>query len=175
LYGAFRQYGRNLGSTPWGWPGGAGELEATYLFTMKEGVLLLGPQELGNRWWLGIDLRDTYPEGQLVPIFEFNIPQRPTRNLSTIFSQRENLIVALHKGKFTVGRGSLSSDTFFSYYANNPSSWPVLTDEGVQYLILFTFDLDHFNYSQFFSFLSTLTSFADYITWYKDEYRQYHH
>lgn len=171
IHHSLEKYGRNLGTTTWGWPGGSDDLEDTFLFTMKNAILLLGPQDLDNRWWLGVALEDQYPEGQLVPIFEFNIPKEPNRQLSIIFTRRGNLIEALHKGKFTIGKGSISTDIFFEYYSAYPSHWPVIIDDDVQYLILFTFDLDHFGYSQFYSFISTLTSFAEYVTWFKDEHR----
>jgi len=166
-----QQYGRNIGPRHWGWPSGSEQLEVTYLFTLEQGILLLGPWDLGNRWWLGVDLKDEYPQGQLNPIFEFNIPKAPTRNLSIVFAKRGNLIEVLHKGKFTVGRGSLSTDLFFNYYANCPSHWAIVTENRARYLILFIFDLDHFYYRQFFSFLTTLACFSDYVTWYKDQYR----
>lgn len=175
LYEAIDQYGKNLGPTPWGWPGGegAGPQPSTYLFTMKEGMLFFCPQELPNRWWLAIDIRDGYSGEQLVPIFEFNIPKQPVTSLSMIFTRNNGLIQAVHKGKFTASRGSLSSATFFNYYRENPSYWPVMEDEDKQYVVLFTFDLNNFCYQQFYSFLSTMADFANYVTWYKDEHRSY--
>ena len=171
LYGNLQQYGRDIGPRRWGWPGGSEQLEVTYLFTLEQGVLLLGPWDLGNRWWLGVDLEDDYPQGQLTPIFEFNIPKAPTRNLSMVFAKRGNLIEVLHKGKFTVGRGSLRSDLFFDYYADYPPHWPLVLENGERYLVLFIFDLDHFHYRQFLLFLTTVASFSDYVTCYKDQHR----
>lgn len=172
LYTNLQRYGRDIGPRLWGWPSGSEQLEVTYLFTLEQGILLLGSWDLDNRWWLGVDLRDEYPQDQLSPKFEFNIPKAPTRNLSVVFVRRGNLIEVLHKGKFTVGRGSISRDLFFDYYTNYPAHWPIVSDNGVRYLILFVFDLDHFYYRQFFSFLTTLAYFSDYVTWYKDQYRR---
>jgi len=173
LIQAIEEYGNHLSSVSWGWPGGQGVgiQPSTYLFTLKQGVLLLCHNDLDNRWWLAVALLDSYPTGQVSISFEFNIPKDPGTNLETAFISENGLIKAIHKGRFTVGRGTLSRETFFNYYRENPDYWPVMEDEGSQYLVLFTFDLNNFCYQQFYAFLSTLADFGEYITWYKDEYR----
>lgn len=164
---------KDLGPRSWGWPGGSGTLPHTYLFPATRGPLLIAPNDLDSRWWLGFALEDAMTDHQIAPQFELNIPKKGTNRLSLRYlSVGENCIAAMHTGTFTVGNyGSVRREEFFEYYDSAPGRWPILRSDGVPRVHLFTFDMDHFSYEQAHSFLTNMADFADYVTFYKDAIR----
>ncbi len=172
LSDALALYGKDIGPVDWAWPGGSATLAESYVFMTPDGLLVVGPMEEQSRWWYGVTLLDEYPESEITPIYEFNVPKTHNNRMSIHFRKvGERGVAALHSGRFTVGTGAVKADTFLDYYDSAPGIWPIVTIDGRDYLNLFTFDLDRFRYSQFYSFITGAAQFADYVTFFKDEIR----
>jgi hypothetical protein len=76
----------------------------------------------------------------------------------------------LHKGKFTVGHGSVSMYEFFDYYRENPGKWSLINFNFQNYLELGKVNLVLTD-NDFRGLLDSLAEFARYIPAFKDKYR----
>lgn len=159
----------------WGYPSGF-EICDTFSFSTEHGTLLIGhldrTNELG-RWWIPITLEDnSYTQfSQLLINFEMSIPTQPNLYLSAHYTiDDDGAIHILHKGKFTVGHGSISMHAFFEYYRANPGRWLLRKFMGYDYLQLAKINPESFE-SDFLKLLPSLADFAKYISTFKNEYR----
>jgi hypothetical protein len=156
----------------WGFPTGVIYCD-TYSFDTKQGTMYIGHDDFveEQRWWLPIGLESQAFINELAISFEMCIPKTLNRHLSVHYIIDDNQTMhILHKGKFTVGHGSVSMYEFFNYYQNNPGRWPVISFPGYDYLELGKVNLTLTD-DEFLGLLESLAEFAKYIPDYKDKYR----
>lgn len=158
----------------WGYPGGYYDSD-TYSFKTKCGTLLIGHvdhTEQLKRWWIPVAIEEEQINNLLYIAFELSIPNDPTNNHLSIHFRTDNdgNILVLHKGKFTVGFGSLSMSDFFEYYQAHKGEWPVVNVDGQKYLKLGQFNQNHFE-DDFKDFLESLACFAKYVPKFKNNFR----
>lgn len=172
---ALRKHSSSQFEEEWGYPSGF-EICDTFSFTTEHGTLLIGHldriKELG-RWWIPITLEDNShtPYTQLLIDFEMSIPTRPNLYLSVHYTMDDDgAIHILHKGKFTVGHGSISIREFSQYYRTNPGRWQLMQFNGYDYLKLARIKQESFD-SDFLKLIPSLADFANYISNFKNKYR----
>ena len=156
----------------WGYPTGVIYCD-TYSFDTKQGTMYIGHDDFieKERWWIPIGLEEQVFVTELAISFEMCIPKTDNRYLSVHYTIDDNKTVhILHKGKFTVGHGSVRMYEFFSYYQNNPGRWPVISFSGYNYLELGVVNLALTD-AEFVGLLDSLADFADYIPDFKMRYR----
>jgi hypothetical protein len=156
----------------WGYPHGVTYCD-TFSFNTKHGTMYIGHDDLTekNRWWIPIGLEEQIVWDYLSISFEMCIPKTRNMRVSIHYALDDNNIVhILHKGKFTVGHGSVSMDDFFNYYRRNPGRWQVISFNYQDYLELGKVSLV-INYAEFLDLLESLAEFANYIAGFKDNYR----
>lgn len=172
---ALRKHSSGKSDEEWGYPSGF-EICETFSFRTEHGTLLIGHldriKELG-RWWIPVTLEDNSHASytQLSIDFEMSIPTQKNLYLSVHYTMDDGgAILILHKGKFTVGHGSISMREFFEYYRANPGRWQLMRFNGYDYLRLAKLDPESFD-SDFLKLLPSLADFANYIHNFKNKYR----
>ena len=168
----FQKHAINVSEDSWGFPSGMLYCD-TYSFNTKYGTLYVGHDDFieEKRWWIPVTLKEQVYGDQLPIAFEMNIPKTRNMHLSVHYAiDDSNIVHILHKGKFTVRHGSVSMYKFFSYYQNNPRSWPVISFSGYDYLELGKVNLALTD-GEFLGLLESLAEFANYIPGFKDNYR----
>lgn len=172
VLGLMKKHSKRHSIEVWGFPSGNIECD-TYGFQTKYGTLLMGHHNdtKHKRWWIPINL-DNFGYGIQIPIaFEMCIPKAANRHLSVHYATDANDdINILHKGKFTVGYGSVSMLEFFRYYRANPGGWPIISFDGREYLLLGKLNQRLLDNS-FLDLISSLAEFAKYIPSFKNKYR----
>jgi len=157
----------------WGFPTGVIDCD-TYSFDTKQGTLYIGHDDAvaENRWWIPIGLESQAYGNELAIAFEMNIPRTRNMHLSVHFAiDDDNRIHILHKGKFTVGHGSVSMDDFFAYYRKNPGKWRLIKFNYYDYLVLGEVNLILTD-TDSAELLDSLAEFARYIQKFKSIYRE---
>jgi len=166
------KHASNKGQKPWGYPGGVTYCD-TYSFHSKFGLLYIGHYDLiaEKRWWIPLALEEQISGGQLPISFEMCIPKTENRYVSVHYTVDDNKIVhVLHKGKFTVGRRSVSMDEFLNYYRKTPGKWQLINFCSYVYLELGRVNLILTD-ADFVGLLDSLAEFAKYIWNLKSGYR----
>src|SRR3972149_3350514 len=137
---AIRKSSLGQSDKEWGYPHGVERCE-TFSFPIEQGTLLIGHLDRAKewrRWWIPVALVDrahaTY--SQLAIDFEMSIPAQPNLYLSVHYAVDGEAILILHKGKFTVGHGSIRLHQFFEHYRANPKGWQTIRFNGYDYLVL---------------------------------------
>jgi hypothetical protein len=156
----------------WGFPTGVIYCD-TYSFTIRQNTLYIGHDATvaEDRWWIPIGLESQAYINELAIAFEMNIPRTTNMRLSVHYGVEDNRrIHILHKGKVTVGHGSLGMSEFFSYYRNNPGRWPIIRFYVYEYLGLGQVSLPITD-GEFLGLVESLAEFASYISAFKDNYR----
>jgi len=156
----------------WGFPGGIIDCD-TYSFNTDHGLMYIGHSDevADNRWWIPIGLESQAYGSELAIAYEMNIPFTENRHISLHYTfDNDNRIHILHKGKVTVGHGSIGMDEFFRYYRNNPGRWPVINFSGYEYLELGKVSLPITD-DEFLGLLESLAEFANYIQRFKNNWR----
>ncbi len=169
----FQKHATNVGKKDWGHPHGIDYCD-TYSFNTKYGTLRIGHEDYvqEERWWIPIELKKQVPSDQLSIAFEMNIPKTRNMRLAVHYAIDENNIVhILHKGKFTVGHGSVSMSEFFNYYRKIPSKWQLINFYSYDYLELGRVNLILTD-TEFVQLLDSLAEFARYIPKFKSIYRE---
>ena len=157
----------------WGYPHGATTCN-TYSFSTKHGTLYVGHHDNVkiNRWWIPITLKEQVSGAQLPITFEMCVPKTNNMRLSVHYAVDDNgLVHILHKGKFTVGHGSVSMQEFFIYYRKSPGQWSLMQFRGYDYLELGKLSLNLTTNSTFPDLLDSLAILARYIPTFKNKYR----
>jgi len=157
----------------WGFPTGVIDCD-TYSFKTRQGTMYIGHDDFieEQRWWIPIGLESQAFINELAIAFEMNIPKTPNKHLSVHYAIDSNQKVhMLHKGKFTVGYGSVSMSDFFDYYRKYPGKWQLLKFNYYNYLLLAKVNLVLTD-ADFTQLLDSLAGFARYIPGYKSSYRQ---
>lgn len=156
----------------WGFPSGAIYCD-TYLLNTTQGMIYIGHEDFveEQRWWIPIVLKERVSGDQLSIDFEMNIPKTRNIRLAVHYAIDEhNNIHVLHKGKFTVGHGSVSMSKFFDYYRRHPSTWQLTRFNNYDYLALGKVNLVMTD-TDSAQLLASLAEFARYIPKFKDTYR----
>jgi len=156
----------------WGYPGGF-DFCGTYNFDTKYGPMYIGHIDKPemSRYWIPIILEEQVTGYQLSVTFEMCIPKTKNLRLSVHYTiDDSNIIQILHKGKFTLGHGSLSMADFFDFYRKNPAKWQVIKFNGYDYLVLSKVNLVMTD-TDFTELLDSLAEFAKYIPSFKNKYR----
>jgi hypothetical protein len=166
-----KKHTRYAGLRNWGYPNGVITCEA-YFTNTTSGNIFIGHHEIaGNRWWIPIEIDKNLLDYDLQIAFEMCVPFTSNRNLSVHYMlDTDNSIKILHKGKFTVGRGSTKMVDFFEYYRNNPGSWQLLKWNDYDYLVLGKLDTP-LSDAGFLSLIESLGEFAHYIPNFKAKFR----
>ncbi|MFC2012473.1 hypothetical protein ACFLVU_05020 [Chloroflexota bacterium] len=156
----------------WGYPTGVISCE-TFSFDTKYGTMYIGHDDFieKQRWWIPIGLEEQAFITELAISFEMCIPKTDNRYLSVHYAMDDNKIVhILHKGKFTVGHGSVSMYEFFNYYRKNLGKWKLTKVNFQDYLELGKVNIAITD-ADFSGLLDSLADFAKYIPAFKDKYR----
>jgi hypothetical protein len=156
----------------WGYPTGIISCE-TFSFDTKYGTMYIGHDDFieKQRWWIPIGLEAQAFITELAISFEMCIPKTDNRYLSVHYTIDDNKTIhILHKGKFTVGHGSVSMSEFFDYYRKNPSRWQLIKFYGYDYLELGKVNMVLAD-AEFIGLLDSLAEFARYIPNFKSNYR----
>ena len=99
------------------------------------------------------------------------IPKTLNKNLSVHYTIDDNKVIRiLHKGKFTVGHGSVSMAEFFNYYRNNPGRWQLISFLDYDYLELAQLNTNLTD-TDFVGLLDSLSEFTKYIRNFKNLHR----
>ena len=169
----FGKHATNIGQDSWGFPSGINYCD-TYSFNTKYGTLHVGHDDFteAKRWWIPITLEEQVYGDQLPIAFEMCIPKTRNVQVSVHYAIDDNNIVyILHKGKFTVGHGSVSMSDFFDYYQKHPGKWQLIKFNYYDYLLLAKVNLVLAD-ADFTQLLDSLAEFTRYIPNYKSNYRQ---
>jgi hypothetical protein len=172
LLGMCDKHATNKGEEGWGYPTGVHYCD-TYSFDSKFGLLYIGHDDFiaEKRWWIPVALEEQVSGEQLPISFEMCIPKTENRYVSVHYTVDDNKIVhILHKGKFTVGHGSVSMYDFFNYYRKIPGKWQLINFYGYDYLELGRVNLILTDVD-FVGLLDSLAEFARYIPDFKIRYR----
>jgi len=172
LLSMFQKHAVATSEEEWGYPGGIHFCD-TYSFNTKHGLLYIGHDDLidKKRWWIPVGLEERNSVEQLPISFEICIPKIHNMFVSVHYTiDDHNIIHILHKGKFTVGYGSVSMDDFFKYYRANPGNWQVINFNYRDYLELGRVHLVLTD-ADFIGLLDSLADFANYIPDFKIKYR----
>lgn len=156
----------------WGHPHGAIYCD-TFTFNTKHGTIYLGHDDFieQNRWWIPIGIEEPVFGPDFTISFEMCIPKTENRYLSVHYMIDDNKTIHIfHKGKFTVGHGSVSMHEFFDYYKNNPGKWQLTKVNFQDYLELGKVNIAITD-TDFSGLLDSLADFAKYIPSFKDKYR----
>ena len=168
-----QKHATNVGEDSWGYPSGVHYCD-TYSFNTKYGTLYMGHDDFieEKRWWVPIALEEQISGHQLPIAFEMCIPKTRNMHVSVHYAIDDNNIVhILHKGKFTVGHGSVSMWEFFDYYRKNRGKWQLIKFNYYDYLVLGKVNLVITD-TDFAELLESLAEFARYIPNYKSNYRE---
>jgi len=168
----FEKHAINVSEDSWGFPSGILYC-STYSFNTKCGTLHVGHDDRveKKRWWIPIALEEQISGDQLSIAFEMCIPKTRNMHLSVHYAiDNDNIVYILHKGKFTVGHGSVSMWKFFDYYGKNPGKWQLIKFDYNDYLVLGKDNLVLTD-TDFAELLDSLAEFARYIPNYKSNYR----
>ena len=169
----FGKHATNIGQDSWGFPSGIHYCD-TYSFNTKYGTLHVGHDDFieAKRWWIPITLEEQVYGDQLPIAFEMCIPKTRNMQVSVHYAIDDNNVVhILHKGKFTVGHGSVSMSDFFDYYQKYPGKWQLMKFNYYDYLLLAKVNLVLAD-ADFTQLLDSLAEFTRYIPNYKSNYRQ---
>lgn len=172
LLNMFEKHATNIGEDSWGFPSGILYCD-TYSFNTKYGTLYVGHDDFieEKRWWIPITLEEQAYGDQLPIAFEMNIPKTRNMHVSVHYVIDDNNIVhILHKGKFTVGHGSVCMSEFFDYYRKKPGKWQLMKFSYYEYLVLGKVNLVLAD-TDFTQLLDSLAEFARYIPDFKIKYR----
>ncbi len=163
----------NKGKKTWGFPHGI-EYCDTYIFKLPRWYIYIGHLDFqaGKRWWFPVVLNSLGTADDLSIDFEMCIPKIDNPRLSVRYTidDTKKLVHVLHKGKFTVGYGSVRMADFFDFYKNNPGEWPIIRHNFQDYLQLGAISLPMTD-GDFTNLLSSLAEFANYIPNFKKKYR----
>jgi len=173
LLGMFNKHATEIKEDEWGYPSGVHYCE-TYTFNTKCGLLYIGHDDFieEKRWWIPIALEEQIYGDQLPIAFEMCIPKTRNMHVSVHYAiDDDNIVHILHKGKFTVGHGSVSMWEFFDYYRKNPGKWQLMKLSHYDYLVLGKVT-PVLTDTEFAQLLESLAEFARYIPNYKSNYRQ---
>jgi hypothetical protein len=168
----FKKHAITISEESWGFPSGFIDCE-TFQFNTNLGYLYIGHNDNteANRWWIPIASADLNFGNEFHISFEMSIPKIHNNGLSVHYMIDENKIVhIMHKGKFTVGYGSVSMAEFFEYYRNNPGKWQAISFNNYDYLELGKLSLNITD-ADFIGLLDSLAQFAAFIPVFKDQYR----
>jgi len=166
------KHGTVAGQRRWGFPSGGIDCD-TYFFNTAQGTMYLAHADFVReaRWWIPIGLQTQQTVSDLTIAFEMNIPKQRNMYVSVHYAiDDDNRVHILHKGKVTVGHGSVSMDEFFRYYRNNPGRWPAINFSVYEYLELGKVSIPITD-DEFLGLLESLAAFADYMPGFKDNYR----
>jgi len=173
LVDMFNKHATKKQEDEWGYPSGVLYCD-TYTFNTKHGLLNIGHHDLiaEKRWWIPLVLEEQISGDQLPIAFEMCIPKTKNMHVSVHYAIDDNSVVhILHKGKFTVGHGSVSMQEFFDYYRKNPGKWQLTKFNYYdEYLVLGKVHLVLTN-TEFDQLLDSLAEFAKYIPDFKSNYR----
>jgi hypothetical protein len=167
-----KKYAISKNQTQWGFPSGVIYCD-TYLLNTRQGMIYIGHEDFvqEQRWWIPIVSEERISGDQLSIDFEMNIPKTRNIRLAVHYAIDEhNNIHVLHKGKFTVGHGSVSMLEFFNYYRRTPGTWQIKKFNNYDYLVLGEVSLIMTD-TDFTKLLESLAKFARYIPKFKDTYR----
>jgi len=156
----------------WGFPTGSIDCD-TYSFVTQRGSLHVGHSEevVDTRWWIPVGLESQAFNSALAIAFEMNIPRERNMHLSVHYVvDSHGRIYILHKGKFAIGRSSVSMSEFFAYYRKHPGRWQLMQFSNYEYLVLGRVNLDMTD-TDFTTLLKSLADFAGYVPRFKDTYR----
>jgi hypothetical protein len=168
----FKKHATEQGEEGWGYPTGIHYCD-TYSFNTKHGTMYIGHDDFipEARWWIPIGLEEQRVADWLTISFEMCIPKTENRYISVHYTIDDNNIIhILHKGKFTVGHGSVNMFEFFDYYQKNPGKWPLIKYNYYDYLEIGRVNLALTD-ADFVGLLDSLAEFARYIPDFKNNYR----
>jgi hypothetical protein len=168
----FKKQATNVSEETWGFPSGFIDCD-TFQFITNLGNLYIGhnDNEEANRWWIPVASEDLNFGTEFHIAFEMSIPKTQNRSLSVHYMIDDNKMVhIMHKGKFTVGYGSVSMAEFFEYYQDNPGRWQVISFIDYDYLELAKLNLQVTD-KDFNELVESLAQFAAYIPAFKNQYR----
>lgn len=164
--------GNNESIRIWGFPSNNIKC-STYTFETESGAIYIGHHDFVHekKWWLPIASGESLYGEQLQISFEMCVPKNDNKLVSIHYViDNDEIVHILHKGKFTVGHGSLSMKDFFTYYKNNPGKWEVINFSNYNYIELGKTNI-YLTENQFSDLLNSLASFADYLSAFKNRYR----